>query len=198
MGFDWKRAGLAAVTGGTSEVARFGNKMLGKGIDAIAGTANEYKPEQVDPRLTALRDKQIQRAEAYRKNLPGYKQEQYGQAEEGSRGEIRKGMQDVTRGMNARGLLYSGLAQGQRAGVGAQAASNLAAQKGMINQNIENTADQFDAQAAQTAGQVQSMQQQFNDAAYNRTMQERLARQANLNALGSAVGSLAGKAIGAA
>lgn len=153
-----------------------------------------YQPEQVDPRLKEISQRQLKTAQDYRTNSENLKGQQGRQAGEGSRQNLAKSMTGINQNTNARGLLYSGVRQGAQQAAASDESARLAAQRSQINQQIEDQANQLDTSALNSAYSVQSMQQQMNDAAYKQAL---LNKQNEFSALGSA-GKMFGSLVGSA
>lgn len=150
----------------------------------------------VDPRLKQMRDEQIQQATDYKKNMPGYQQQQQRSATDTSRQQLAQDLAGVSKGSNARGMLYGSYNQGKQAQATAQNAADLQRTKAGINTGTEQTLSQLQNQALGTGMNVNATQQAQNALAYQIALQR---QQASANAQGGllgGVGSIMGRAMG--
>lgn len=160
------------------------------------GGPAQPQPEQVDPRIKAMQERQIKAAQDFRAGAEGMKDQRIGQAQEGIRGELAQNLAQVKRNVNNRGMLYSGLNQQAQMQAQGAAQAQAAAQRAQINQDVENQANALEGAALGNAAAVNQAQNSFNQAAYNQALQERQARGSALAALGGGLGSLAGSYLG--
>ena len=165
MGF--KRLAAAVMTGGGSEVARG----LSKGYDKMT-QGPQFNAPEIDPDVIALQKKQMQKAKDFRGGMEGMRKEQFGQAEEGARAGLARDMYANKANYANRGLLFSGMKQGGEADVQTESAANLAAKRGDINKNLEDTATGLEQQAFESGSRIAelnsqraAMQMQFDQTA---------------------------------
>jgi hypothetical protein len=193
-------AGVAGnLVGGAGALGGLGiGSAIGNAAGSLAGGGDQGAPAapQADPRLAALRNKQLQTAQDYRAKLGQTKQEYGDIAAEGIRGDISQGLKGIKQGASSRGLLYSGLRGGEEANLQTGGASRLAgAQKG-INESTENQANAYDAAAL---GQnYQGTQAGFgpSDIAYNAAIRQRQGNLESQKQLGQGLGLLGGTYLG--
>lgn len=143
----------------------------------------------VDPRLAAIRDKQIQQAQDYRANIQGEREKQYNLAQEGSRRGLAESIANVNKEANARGLLYGAKRQGMEAEARAQNAGALNTQIKGINDQTEAQANALENQALGSGMAVNSMEQNRQDQIYNLALQRQREK---AGAFGSMLGGMGG------
>lgn len=159
---------------------------LRKDFEATAtGAGNFYlTPEQ---RMKKLQQMQ---AEEFRKGIPQTAR----QMGEDLRSETNKAMNasmKQTSDANAsRGLLYSGINRGQKAGIRAKAQAGLAAGIAGINTDLENTANSMENAAVESGKAIQQNEQEMQRQIY----QQAMARMNSNNAIMGSALSLAGTA----
>jgi len=147
-------------------------------------------------RLAQVRDQQIKEANKFRENLPEYQKKLGDQAEVSSRRKLANTLGEVKSGYNRRGLLYSGLRQSGEAGAQADASMQLAQERAQISDSLNQTADQYEAAALNSALQVNDMEADFQNQLYSRALNAMMARNQGIGSLLSAGGVAAGLAIG--
>lgn len=175
---DPKRVALAAMTGGISEQYRAATRKPTTGGPSY----------QEDPRQAALRKKMTEDAEAFRKGLGQYKEEQFQPEQMQANIAEREGLTNVDRSTNRRGLLYSGINELGRADVGTQKALTVSQAKQDINRLAEELARSKELAAASVGLEgmqdIISQQDKLNqEAAANRA-----ARQAQYQQIGQGLG----------
>lgn len=141
-----------------------------------------------DPRQVALRKKMSGDAEAFRKGLGQYKEEQFQPEQMQANVAEREGLTNVDRSTNRRGLLYSGINELGRADVSSQKALTVSQAKQDINRLAEELARSKDLAAASVGldgmQDIISQQDKLNqEAAANRA-----ARQAQYQQIGQGLG----------
>lgn len=176
--------------------------LIGSGVFDIAGGAlnyglarnQSYDQLSLDPRIKDLQAQQVQQAQDFQNNLGGYQGSLNDQAENTTRNSMAQKMADVRSASNSRGLLYSGLRQGQEAGVGAESASKLANQRAAINERTQNVSNQMNQNAIQSGLQMQQAQQAMADQNYEmankQAEQKQKAAQGLIGGIGKTVGGL--------
>lgn len=174
---DPKRVALAAMTGGISEQYRATTRK--------PTTGGAY---QEDPRQAALRKKMTEDAEAFRKGLGQYKEEQFQPEQMQANIAEREGLTNVDRSTNRRGLLYSGINELGRADVGTQKALTVSQAKQDINRLAEELARSKELAAASVGLEgmqdIISQQDKLNQEA----AAKRAARQAQYQQIGQGLG----------
>lgn len=190
-------AGSPLGIGGMALGAGIGSQ-LGSDLQHGPGTGPPPAPPPPDPRLVEIRERQINQAKDYRANMGNEKAQQTRTAQDDSRRGLASKMAGINTAANKRGLLYSGLKQGDMYGAQREEAGNLAQNTAQINQNVENKAQALDSQAITGAYQGAQNQQQMADINMQRALQERQARSGAMNSLVGAGGMLAGQSLGRA
>lgn len=198
-------AGALLGRGAGEEVSRFATN-LGKSPGALTGLAvggpagaligNELlrpgdAPEApgIDPSLSEQQKKQLEYAKQFRGNLGAMK------AEMGDRyrGQVNRQTEAGVRGQekmaNKRGLLYSGINEGNKAAERSSGAAKTASGIAGINQSLEGAANTLDQQAIQTGLGIQQAQQDIQNSIYSQAMAQ-LASQNQMT--GAALGMGAG------
>lgn len=188
-------------------VAKLGSNILtgasNKLTDTAVGIGGGYQdspdpPGQPgpDPRLVALQNKQTQAANDYRAAMPQTEKAAGDLAAGGIRADTSQGLKGITTGANQRGLLYSGLRQGEQGQLMGQEAGRIAGAQNKINTGVENQANNLDTAAL--GGAYNQAQAAFSptDTAYDAAIRQ---RQGNLEAqqqLGKGAGGLIGQYYG--
>jgi hypothetical protein len=141
-----------------------------------------------DPRITKQRSGLMDEASKFRQGLDRYKGEKYGIAANAARDQLNETTKTIRASANQRGLLYSGMRQGQEAGARGRMASILAQQRAEINKEAEDLAAAKDATAANVglAGYDNAIKRA--DDAYNLASQNEIARRKALAQIGEGVG----------
>ncbi len=151
----------------------------------------EKKPEDggqgADPQLEAIITKQAEAANKYREGLAATKQKMGDVGESAINADTARGLKDVDKNASARGLLYSGIPQGQKANIIGTGASDIAKSRLAANTAAENEANRLDAVASGQAYSQSDLDQNAQSAAFNTA----LARdQSNFQTAGSLGDSL--------
>lgn len=123
----------------------------------VYGDSSLIKNSQVPQASTQLYnilDKQIRDAQDFRKNIPAYSDELYGNYASGARKQLAQNISDTKASFNRRGLFNSGARQGAEYGQQSATASDLANQRGQINQGLLSTAQGLENNAFNTAGNI--------------------------------------------
>lgn len=179
------RVALAAATLGTSELVRAG---VNEAMPKVPG-APAY---QEDPRQAALRKKMTGDAESFRKNIQGFKDEQFAPELQQANMAEREGLTNVDRSTNRRGLLYSGINDLGRADIGTQKALTVSQAKQDINSLAEQLASQKENAAASVG--LEGFQDILNQQGLlnKEAADARAARQAQYQQIGQGLGYGAG------
>jgi class 3 adenylate cyclase len=143
---------------------------------------------QEDPRLTEQRKKMMGEAKEFRANLPKYTGERYAQAAQLGQETLQDTTKNIKQNANRRGLLFSGMRQGQEASARGRMASMLAGQRAEINREAQDLAGAKEEAAAQTglAGFGDAIQR--SDNLYKQALDQEMARRKNMAQLGQGVG----------
>lgn len=178
---DTVRAGSGAAA--TEDIAR--STGLGPQIDAMNGSDAPEAPG-VDSNLQRLKEAQLQNAKNFRTNLPGMKSQMTQDLRQTSNAQLSNDLGTIQNNNSARGLLYGGVNQGQKAGQRANSQIKLASGIGAINSGLDNAANTLDAQAIETGVGIQQTQQAIQNQLYSQAMTQ---MNANNSMIGSAVGT---------
>lgn len=149
-----------------------------------------------DPRMTELRRQQMLQAKEFRQNMPSLQEKAFGNVAARENARLGQEVKGIQASSNRRGLLYSGLREGQESGAKAASASNLAGQRMSINDAYEQKAKQMEMNAMDTAFKQQQSQQQIEDEIYNQALANVANKNAATSALIGAGGQLAGRSMG--
>lgn len=189
---DFGRIGAGILTLGGSEILRGAN-------DALQGAAppdpnSVYKP--IDPNLIAQRNAVANNADQFQQNLGDYKQGQINQVGEQGRQQLAQQINDLNTQANQRGLLYSGLRQGQEASTRAGAANSTASQASAINRRADQQNMTMQGQSVKAGLDLNAAQDERARNVYNLGLEQQEQRGGLLKGIGGAVGSVAGMAAG--
>lgn len=192
--------GLGPITGGAhlinpndplGELGRQG-EIAARGINETLGLSGQPdrgpQPAKEDPRITAIRDRLSGEAKSFRSGLPRYKEEKYGMAAGAGRDQLEGTVDTIRKSANQRGLLYSGMREGQEAGARSRMASILAAQRAEINREAEELASAKDASAASVGLSGYDAAIKRADDTYNQQLANEIARRKALAQIGEGVG----------
>ncbi len=175
-----------------------GNSISG-GFDVASGAINyglsrnqSYDQLSLDPRLKDLQAQTVAQAESFQNNLPGYQQNLYNQAENSGRLGLAQKMAGIKASANSRGLLYSGLKQGQEATAGGENAANLARQRAGINEQSQAISNRMNQSAIQSGLEMQGAQQQMADQNYQTQLGQAQQKQQAAKGLISGFGRMLG------
>lgn len=195
--------GILPITGGLAggPAGVIGNIGGLKGGEAIGNMISPQAPDApappgMDPRLAAIRDKQIKEAQDFRTNLDSEKNATFRNVESASRDQLSGDISQINKNYNKRGLLYSGMREGAEAGAQANRAAGLAEAKTGINRSLEEQANEMEKQALMGGMDYWQGAKAIQDSAFNEAMQKMASRRAALGGLGSIAGSLIGAKIG--
>lgn len=168
-------------------------------LDITGGAINygltrnqSYDQLSLDPRIKDLQAQQVQQAQDFQNNLPGYQNELYNQADNSARNSMAQKLADVKSASNSRGLLYSGLKQGQESAVGGQTAADLSNQRAKINEQTQGISNQMNQNAIGSGLAMQRAQQQMADQNYQMASQQAKQKQEAAQGLIGGIGKTIG------
>ncbi len=121
----------------------------------------------LDPQTQQLADQQMKTAQDFAANAGDMAQQQGNMATQSSNAQLDKANKKTNQNMNSRGLLYSGINQGAKAGNAGAAASKLAGTQADINSNINDQVQKNNQTATNSQLGVQNLQTQRQALAYN-------------------------------
>jgi len=166
------------------------------GKDNIGIATGAYGPKQVnsgvDQNLTNVVNAQYKQAKANRENIPNQAKDLGALSANDQRRQLAQNIAQTRRGASSRGLLYSGLRQGEEAGQRANTASQIAQNQAQINQQLEDNA--FGQEVAAFGNLTQLRNQEIQDAKfkYDQAMAGAQAQAAAKGGLFGAAGLLGG------
>lgn len=169
------RGAAAWSTGGLSELPN-----LMKGDDPPA-------PPGTDPNLEKLHQDQLKHAKDFRANIPEMQREMGANLASEAGHKLNAGLMQQNQAANRRGLLYSGINEGQKMGMRGQSQAAVAKGTSDINSGLLSAANTLDTQAVQTGVGIQQAQQEIQNQIYSQA-QARLAAQNQM--IGSAAGTV--------
>lgn len=184
---------LGAISGGIPG-ALIGSALGG----AVSGPEQEPYMAEEDARNKAYEDMkkgladQSEAATRYRTQLPALQQERASRGDDSIRQQMAQQMSGVNQSMNRRGLLHSGLRQGQQMDVQAAGAGEMARNRSNINQETNARANQMDMDIAQQGLSNQQTAQDAANSAYDIALKKRAGNQQ----AGQGVFGLLGGALG--
>lgn len=117
------------------------------------------------------------------------------QYSDSARKQLAQGIAGTRSAASSRGLLYSGLRQGDEAAQRAQAASGMAANQTQTNQSGEQQISDWNNQMGQQGMDRTQLEMQKNAAAYKDALAKRGQTQAAIGSAASGVGSVLGAII---
>jgi len=156
-----------------------------------AEAAASSEKEQQDK----IKAAQEQTADAFAKSAPGLKESTFQGVAGQERRRLAGELSGIRGGASSRGLLYSGLRQGQEAGARANSESGLAAQRQGINQTIDEQAQRLKEAPIKTGLNLAQVESDISNQAMSRAIENMQSRQAAMAGLGSALGQAAGTAL---
>lgn len=112
-----------------------------------------------------------------------------------ARKQLAQGIAGTRANASSRGLLYSGLRQGDESAQRAQAASGIAANQTQTNQGGEQQLSDWNNQMGQQGMDRTQLQMQKNAAEYKDALAKRGQQQAAIGSAAQGIGSLAGAII---
>lgn len=189
MAFDFGRALGGAAIGGLlgGPGAAAGAYIGGTGKSIMPTPDDPGNAPGMDPRYTDLVNKQQQQAQDFRQQAPEMQAQQTRQAQDTSRRSVSQDIAGVNKDTSRRGLLYSGINQGQQQQARQQETQALTQNVANIQSNIEGKAQDLEGKALSSM-QTYTAQQQ---AANNADLQKRVAvQQANNSATSGLFGGL--------
>lgn len=167
-----------------------------EGVDGVTQGPPEPPAPNMDPRLKAIRDRQIKQARDFRGNLGANKDKAFNAASQQAESQLGAKLKDVDRSSNRRGLYNSGLREGAKAGAVSDSASGLAQERQNINERLNESADQYDKAALESDLRVQEAEGNIQEQLYQRALANRQAKGAAASGIGGAIGSIAGGLLG--
>lgn len=153
-------------------------------------------PPGEDPRLTKIREAQQKQADQFSANANQTKNTLYNNLAQGERAQLTNNLSAVNQNNSARGLLNSGINEGQQAGVRAESSQAMAGARAGINSGVDNAASQLQYQAANANAQQQHTAQSLQDSVYSQALQSMANRNNALGGLMQAGGYAAGSYFG--
>lgn len=115
--------------------------------DNFNKTYSDYQADQSKKQADQLRGQLGQQASDYRAKIPGLQEEMMNPQLDAAKRQLAGNINDVKTSSNQRGLLYSGIRQGQEADARGAAASQVASARANINSKTQAQADAYDALA---------------------------------------------------
>lgn len=139
-------------------------------------------------------------AMSMRQNLGAIEDQRAAPIEESTRHDLYNQQQGINQQSSARGLLYSGINQGNQANAQSQAISNLANQRAGINRQTETDVGNLEQQAIAAGLSEQQRKQQFAEDQWKKNYEKQMTDYQNskgaLSGAGAAGGAAGGAAIG--
>lgn len=142
------------------------------------------------------RDKYQGEAQNYRRQLPGLQQSMANQAAGTGRQDLARDLAKGSQGMSKRGLLYSGLQQGEQAGARGKFYTDQSQKRAQINEQTEAQARQLEDQAMQAGLQAQAARIGNTNQAYNTALAQKLGAQQGQQGLFGSILGAGGKLFG--
>lgn len=184
------------IFGGSSDAGKAGQiaGFVSNPVMAIAGgqLANVLDPTAppkapgTNPALAAFQQEQQQNAKQFSQNLPSLQGQIAQMLTKQAKATTDAQVQQVKTTNNARGLTYSGINQGQQAGVVAQNQQQLGSAISGANANLANASNTLTAQAVETGVGIQQTQQSIQNQIYQQQLSQ---MQSNNSIFGSALGT---------
>lgn len=162
---------------------------IGSGAGGFGGAAPGIDlATHEDPNIVALRKKLAGESQMFRENLPQMKNDQYESAANAGHAALDDTTRTIRASANQRGLLYSGLRQGQEAGARQRMASTLASQRAEINREAESLANSKDEVVGNVGLAGYDAAQKRAEDAYNLNLQNEINRRRGMAQIGEGVG----------
>lgn len=183
-----------------------GKALAKPAIDFLRGGAKDVKDifkgiptpgiPEVDPRLKGMASKQLQLADQFKQGLPGLRERQFNVGADKLRMGLAGKMADIRRGASSRGLLYSGIPQGQQAQARTQLGTQFGQLRGDIQQRTQKQLQDMQDRAFKSNIEIQRLEQERAKALYNQALAKAQARTAAMMGLGRGGGGLLGGLMG--
>lgn len=109
----------------------------------------DYQKQLADKAASDLRQGLNQQATDYRKNIPGLQEEMMNPQMDSAKRQLAENIHGVKTAANQRGLLYSGIRQGQESNARGVASSAMAGARANANAQTQAQADAYDKIAAE-------------------------------------------------
>ena len=172
---------------------------------AIAARRAAFEAERRNKAQQEQTQKFTANAKQFREGLPEYQNRAYNQVADVARRNLAQSMAGVKQNYNNRGLLYSGLKQGQEASNYAQTAAGLSQARAGINQGSEQSARDMEQRAlagefksAEDMQAQQAIQMERQNELYNEALKNVMERLQMFGAIGGAAGAVGGGLMGRA
>lgn len=187
---------LSTAFGGGNPISGAG-KMIKKGPmgalqDVVYPEDQAPPPQQIDPQLKAIQEAQAKNAKDFRTNLPSLQSQGQAQIQNNAGLDLNAKNEAITRASSKRGLLYSGIREGEQSKAGAQSANDVSQKTTDLNTTLNNQANQMDNQALMSGVQMGNLQAQLNMNAYNMALEQRRNKNAVTDASLGAFGQMFG------
>ena len=154
------------------------------------------KKPAIDPNYTNIVKTQQGIAQNYRNRLPELQQESYNLNSDITRRELAQGMLNADRASNRRGMLYGGVAAGNRSAARGEAAANMADRTMKSNQELYGNARDLENLAIKGGYDLRSDTQDAYNNIYNRALSDRTNSANQMNMFGNILGNTIGGLIG--
>lgn len=139
-----------------------------------------------------IRESQRDLSQLFRKKQSGMAEAQAGAYEQSAKQNLARQLSDTRAAANQRGLLYSGLRQGQEASLRADTLSDIARKRFEINQALEDQSLNLERQSLGAEFENQAYQQRLNQIAMQRDLADQQQSMDAYRGLGQAAGGILG------
>lgn len=173
-------AGFADVTTG-GQATNLYNNLTG------AGQSGPQAPG-TNPSLSSVEQQQINQANDFSANMPTYQSQMTDNLKTNVNNQLGSNLNTISNNNNARGLLYGGVNQGQRAQAYGQAQAQTAQGVSNINAGLLSAQDQLNANAVGTGTGIQQSSQAIQNDIYQQTLSQ-------INSNNAMLGSAGGSAV---
>lgn len=144
----------------------------------------------VNTDLENLKNQQVQQAKDFRSNLPQTQKTLSSNLAQESNINTNNNMRMINQSNNKRGLLYGGVNQGMKSQERAQGSANLAKSVGLLNNGLNDAANQMDINAINTGVGIQQSSQKIQNDLYSQA-QAQLSSNNNMSSSIASLGMLA-------
>ena len=146
--------------------------------------------------LGRLRNSAKALADQYRSKLPSYQKGLVDVAMRTNRQKLAAGISKQNEGLQSRGLLTSGIAQGEASKAASSAKSELANEENQINKSVNDQASEFDDYVANLGLNMGTADLEQQNDYFKNALDNIQRRTQALGQVGGAIGNVAGSYLG--
>lgn len=188
--------GLQANLGNTGKYLANPYGSIGADIGKGLRPDDPPAPPGVDPEIYKQQLEQQRQAKEFEANAPKMGEDIYNRVAGNERKNLAKQMSGVRNNYSSRGLLYSGLRQGDELATQEQSGSRLASARAGINKDLNDQVQNMNDMAIKSGLDIQQQSQGIQDQVFNQALMNMQNSMSSNAALGGAVGQAAGSYLG--